>query len=54
MRAVRTIVIPAILALAAAGSILGGSVAPAAAAQAPAVHMSSTTSHASPDIWYQG
>jgi len=38
MRIIRTIIIPAILALGAAGSILAGSAAPAVAAQAPAVH----------------
>jgi hypothetical protein len=35
----RTIIVPAILALSAAGSILAGSAVPAAAAQAPAVHV---------------
>jgi len=35
----RTIIIPAILALSAAGSILAGSAVPAAATQAPAVHV---------------
>lgn len=35
----RTIIIPAILALSAAGSILAGSAVPAAAAPAPTVHV---------------
>lgn len=35
----RTIIIPAILALSAAGSILAGSAVPAAAAQAPSVQV---------------
>ena len=39
MRIRRTIIIPAILALSAAGSILAGSAVPAAAAQAPSVHV---------------
>jgi hypothetical protein len=38
MRIKRAIVISAILALGAAGSILAGSVVPAAAAQAPSAH----------------
>jgi hypothetical protein len=39
MRIRRTIIIPAILALSAAGSILAGSAVPAAAAHAPAAHV---------------
>jgi hypothetical protein len=39
MRVKRTIIIPAILALAAAGSILAASAAPVAAAQAPSSHV---------------
>ena len=39
MRIRRTIIIPAILALSAAGSILAGSAVPAAAAQAPSAHV---------------
>ncbi len=39
MRIRRTIIIPVILALSAAGSILAGSAVPAAAAQAPTVHV---------------
>ena len=39
MRIRRTIIIPAILALSAAGSILAGSAVPVAAAQAPSVHV---------------
>lgn len=54
MRAVRVIIIPAILALSAAGSIVAGSAVPAAAAQATSVHVLSTTHSASPDTYYQG
>ena len=39
MRIKRTIIIPAILALSAAGSILAGSSIPVAAAQAPSAHV---------------
>lgn len=38
MRLGKAIIVPAILALSAAGSILAASAAPAAAAQAPAAH----------------
>jgi hypothetical protein len=51
MRFGRAIIIPAILALGAAGSILVGSV-PVAAAQAPAAHMHSATSSMRPLIRY--
>jgi hypothetical protein len=54
MRVVRVIIIPAILALSAAGSILASSAAPAAAAQAPTVHVLSASNSASPDVYYQG
>jgi hypothetical protein len=43
MRIRRTIIIPAILALSAAGSILAGSAAPVAAAQAPTAQVLATT-----------
>lgn len=49
----RTIVIPAILALGAAGSILAASAAPAAVAQAPAAHVLAATSTAQPNIFYE-
>jgi hypothetical protein len=45
----RTIIIPAILALGVAGSILAASAAPAAVAQAPAVHVLA----AHPSIYYE-
>jgi hypothetical protein len=50
MRIRRTIIIPAILALGAAGSILAGSAASAAAAQASAVHVVAATASASPNF----
>jgi hypothetical protein len=51
MRIRRTIIIPAILALSAAGSILAASTAPAVAAQGTAVH----TVAATPDsVWAHG
>ena len=45
MRISRTVIIPAILALSAAGSILAGSAVPSAAAQAPAVHVLAAAPH---------
>jgi hypothetical protein len=54
MRIGRTIIIPAILALSAAGSILAGSAVPVAAAQAPTVHVLSTASSAIPNTYYHG
>ncbi len=50
MRIRKTIVIPAILALSMAGSILAGSAAPVAAAQASSVHVLA----ASPHSFYRG
>jgi hypothetical protein len=49
----RTIIIPAILALGAAGSILAGSAVPAAVAQAPAAHVLAATSAVHPSIYYE-
>jgi hypothetical protein len=49
----RTIIIPAILALSAAGSILAGSALPAVAAQAPAAHVLTAPSPA-PSSHYWG
>jgi hypothetical protein len=43
MRLRRAIIIPAIVTLSAAGSILAGSALPVAAAQAPAAHVQHTT-----------
>jgi hypothetical protein len=54
MRIRRVIIIPAILALGAAGSILAGSAVPAAAAQAPSAYVLSTASSAIPSTYYQG
>ena len=54
MRIGRTIIIPAILALSAAGSILAGSAVPVAAAQAPTVHVLSTASSAIPYTYLHG
>ncbi len=48
MRIGRAIIIPVILALGTAGSILAGSAVPAAAAQAPTAHVQSTASYARP------
>jgi hypothetical protein len=45
MRIRRTIIIPAILALSAAGSILAGSAVPVATAQAPPAHVVAMTAH---------
>ena len=53
MRIRRTIIIPAILALSAAGSILAGSAVPAVAAQAHATHATHTLA-AAPRSYYNG
>ena len=45
MRIRRTVIIPAILALSAAGSILAGPAGPSAAAQAPAAHALAAAPH---------
>ena len=50
MRKGRSIVISAILALSASGSILAGSAVPSAAAQAPAAHVLA----AAPQSFYHG
>jgi len=50
----RTVIIPAILALSAAGSILAGSAVPATATQAPSAHVLSVASSASPYMYYHG
>ncbi len=42
MRIGRTVIIPAILALSAAGAILVGSAVPAVATQAPSTHVAAT------------
>ncbi len=50
MRIGRAIIIPAILALGVAGSILSGSAMPVAAVHAPSVHVEAAV--ASPDVMY--
>ena len=54
MRIRRAIIIPAILTLGAAGSILAGSAAPAAAAHAPAAHVQAAAVKMAPATWYYG
>ena len=53
MRIKRAIIIPAILAFGAAGSVLAGSALPAAVAAAPSAHVLLTAS-AKPDVYYDG
>jgi hypothetical protein len=50
MRIRQSVIIPAILALSAAGSILFGSAAPAVGAQGTAAHVVA----AAPAVWYHG
>lgn len=52
MRIRRTIIIPAILALSAAGSVLAGSAASASAA--PAAHVNTHVVAAAPNTWFRG
>jgi hypothetical protein len=47
------VIIPAIVALGAAGSILAGSAASAVVAQAPAAHVVAATASASPNTHYE-
>jgi hypothetical protein len=54
MRIGRTVIISAILALSAAGSITASVVVSAPVAQAPAAHVLATTSHMSPNYLYHG
>lgn len=54
MRMKRAIIISAILALGAAGSILAGSAVPAAAAQAPSAHGVSAASSVHKGFYYHG
>ena len=49
----RTVIIPAILALGAAGSILAGSAATAVVAQAPEAHVLAATYASGPNLHYQ-
>ncbi len=54
MRIVRTIIIPAILTLSAAGSIAVGSAVPAVAAQASSVQVVAAASTAHPNVFFHG
>jgi len=51
---IRQAIIPVILALGAAGSILAGSAVPAVAAQAPAAHALATSHYAVPQTHLYG
>jgi hypothetical protein len=52
MRIGKAVILPAILALGAAGSILTASALPAAAAQTHATHAPATSSHIRPHLHY--
>jgi hypothetical protein len=52
MRIGRAIIIPAILALGVAGSILAGSAVPVATVHAHSVHLQSTASSVGTDVYY--
>jgi hypothetical protein len=52
MRIGRAIIIPAILTLGAAGSILAGSAMSAATMHAPIVHVQAAAPHGGPDMFY--
>jgi hypothetical protein len=52
MRIGRAIIIPAILALGAAGTILAGSAMPIAAGHAPSLHVQAASSSAAPNLYY--
>ena len=54
MRIGRVLIIPAILALSVAGSILSGSVMPAAAGHVPSVHAQAAAVYSVPNIYYHG
>ena len=54
MRIGRAILIPAILVLGVAGSILPGSAMSAAAGRAPSAHARVTAVSASPNVYYRG
>ena len=54
MRIRRTIIIPAILALSAVGSIVAGSTTSVAAAQAPSVHVLAAAPSAHPGVYFRG
>jgi hypothetical protein len=52
MRIGRAVIIPVILALSAAGSIIAGSAVPAVAAQAPTAHVVAAASATHPHMFY--
>lgn len=54
MRIRRSIIIPALLALSAAGSILAGSAVAGAATHAPSAQAAATASSMRPDVFYDG
>ena len=54
MRKGRNIIISAILALGASGSILASAAVPAVVAQASSAHVVASGSHASPNTFYHG
>jgi hypothetical protein len=54
MRIKRAILIPAIVALSAAGSFLAGSAVPVAAAQTHSAHVHAVAISVSPDTFYNG
>jgi hypothetical protein len=54
MRIGRDLIIPAILALGVAGSLLTGSAMPVAAGHAPSVHVQAAAASAGPNIFYRG
>ncbi|HLH83214.1 MAG TPA: hypothetical protein VKV38_08115 [Trebonia sp.] len=54
MRMKRAVIVPAILALSAAGSVLAGSAVPLLAAQAPAAQVLAAGSSATPDFFVHG
>jgi hypothetical protein len=51
---IRRAIVPIILALGTAGSILVGSAVPVVAAQASSAHVQTTTASANPDILFHG
>jgi hypothetical protein len=51
---IRRAIIPVILALGAAGSIMSGSAIPTVAAQAPAAHALAMSSHMTPELYFHG
>jgi hypothetical protein len=52
MRIGRAIIIPAILALGAAGSIVAGSAMPAVATHAPSLHVQAAATSVNPNLFY--